>query len=57
MGFQKYQKSENIENVTDEEKEIIKDHLDKTAKTSVSDMTEDERNSLNEDLQKENDNA
>lgn len=57
MGFQKYQKSENLENVTEEEKKVINDHLNKTAKTSISDMTEEERNSLSEDLQKENDNA
>jgi hypothetical protein len=57
MGFQKYQKSENLETVTEEEKKVIGDHLNKTAKTSVSDMTDEEKDSLSKDLQKENDNA
>lgn len=57
MGFQKYQKSENLENVTEDEKQVIDNHLQRTAKTSVSEMTEEEKNELNVDLQKENDNA
>ena len=57
MGFQKFQKSEKLENVTEEEKQVIDQHLQKTAKVAVSEMTEDEKNDLNVDLQKENDNA
>jgi len=53
MGFKKYQKAEEIENVT----EKVSGHLEKTAKSSVSEMTDEEKNNLNEDLQKENDNA
>lgn len=51
MGFQKFQKSEEMENVTEEEKQVIDDHLQRTSKAAVSDMTEEEKNSLNEDLQ------
>jgi hypothetical protein len=57
MGFQKFQKSENLESVTEEEGVVIKTHLQRTAKTSVSEMTEKEKNDLNVDLQKEQDNA
>lgn len=54
MGFQKFQKSENMENVTEEEKQVIDTHLQRTAKTAVSEMTQEEKNDLNEDLNKEN---
>lgn len=57
MGFQKFQKSDKIENVNEEEKQVIQDHLQRTAKVSVSEMTEEEKNNLNEDLQEKNDNA
>lgn len=57
MGFQKYQKSEDLKNVTEEEKKVIEGHLSKTAKTSVSDMTDEEKDSLSKDLQKENKDA
>jgi hypothetical protein len=57
MGFQKFQKSESVENVTEEEKKVIDSHLQRTAKTAVSEMTEEEKNDLNADLNKENDNA
>lgn len=57
MGFQKFQKSENMENVTEEEKQVIDTHLQRTAKTAVSEMTEEEKNELNVDLSKENKNA
>lgn len=57
MGFQKFQKSESVENVTEEEKQVIDSHLQRTAKTAVSEMTEEEKNELNADLNKENDNA
>lgn len=57
MGFQKFQKSDKIENVNEEEKQVIQNHLQRTAKVSVSEMTEEEKNNLNEDLQEKNDNA
>jgi hypothetical protein len=57
MGFKKFQKSEKIENVNEEEKQVIDNHLQRTAKVSVSEMTEEEKNDLNEDLQEKNDNA
>jgi SOS-response transcriptional repressor LexA len=56
MGFQKFQKSESMENVNEEEKKTINDHLAKTSKTSVSEMTEEEKEELNVKL-KENNNA
>lgn len=55
MGFQKFQKSEKLENVTEEEQQVIDTHLQRTAKTAVSEMTEEEKNDLNVDLHKEND--
>lgn len=57
MGFKKFQKAEKVDVVTDDEQKIINDHLQRTAKTSVSEMTEEEKNDLNVDLQKENENA
>ena len=57
MGFKKFQKSEKIENVNEEEKQVIDNHLQRTAKVSVSEMTEEEKNDLNKDLQEKNDNA
>lgn len=57
MGFKKFQKSEKIENMNEEEKQVIDNHLQRTAKVSVSEMTEEEKNDLNEDLQEKNDNA
>ena len=57
MGFQKYQKSEELKNVNKKENSVIKEHLAKTSKASVSEMTDEEKNRLNEDLQKENKNA
>jgi hypothetical protein len=57
MGFQKFQKSENMENVNEEEKQVIDKHLQRTAKTAVSEMTEEEKNNLNVDLQEKNNNA
>lgn len=56
MAFKKYQKSENVENVTEEERSVIDNHLQRTSKSAVSDMTEEEKNELNKDLQ-ENKNA
>lgn len=56
MGFKKYQKSESVENVNEKEQEVISGHLQKTAKSAVSEMTEEEKNNLIEDLQ-ENKNA
>jgi len=53
VGFQKFQKSEEVENVTEE----VKVHLEKTAKSSVSEMSEEEKKELNKDLNKENENA
>jgi hypothetical protein len=46
-----------MENVTEEEKQVIDTHLQRTAKTAVSEMTEEEKNELNVDLNKENENA
>ena len=57
MGFKKFQKSESVENVNEEEKKVIDGHLQRTAKVSVSEMTDEEKNDLNADLNKENDNA
>lgn len=57
MGFRKFQKSESMENVTDEEQQVIDTHLQRTAKSAVSQMTEEEKNNLNVDLKKESDNA
>jgi hypothetical protein len=57
MGFKKFQKSESVENVNEEEQKVIDGHLQRTAKGSVSEMTDEEKNDLNADLNKENDNA
>jgi hypothetical protein len=57
MGFKKFQKSESVENVNEEEQKVIDGHLQRTAKVSVSEMTDEEKNDLNADLNKENDNA
>ena len=56
MGFQKFQKAESVENLTEEENNTVKEHLSKTSKTSVSEMTEQEKEELNKEL-KENNNA
>ena len=57
MGFKKFQKSESVENVNEEEQKVIDGHLQRTAKVAVSEMTDEEKNDLNADLNKENDNA
>lgn len=54
MAFQKFQKSEKVDVVNEEEQQVIKKHLQRTAKTSVSEMTEAEKNDLNVELNKEN---
>lgn len=56
MGFRKFQKSESIQNVTEQENNVIKKHLSKTSKSSLSEMTEQEKEALNKEL-KENNNA
>ena len=56
MGFQKFQKSEKMENVTEDENTTIKKHLAKTSKHAVSELTEQEKEELNKEL-KENNNA
>lgn len=54
MGFKKYQKSEQVDIVTEEEKKVIDSHLQRTAKTAVSEMTEEEKDNLNSDLKENN---
>lgn len=57
MGFKKYQKSENVENINTQEKNKIDSFMSKTGKNKMSDLTNEEREELDMLNKKENNNA
>lgn len=57
MGFKKYQKSENVENINIQEKSKIDSFMSKTGKNKMSDLTNEEREELDMLNKKENNNA
>lgn len=57
MGFKKYQKSENVENINIQEKSKIDSFMSKTGKNKMSDLTNEELEELDMLNKKENNNA
>ena len=57
MAFKKYQKSENIKNIDENEKSKLENFMSKTGKNKMSDLTKEEVNELDMLNNKENEDA